>query len=239
MAVSTRESSPRSRPVGCPPENRFGQFKSSDLSPGECRSELRGARFAIDRMRAGAIVRCSPSGRLLVKERKDERAAAVRAEAEALGLSPENTRLYDGKPTGCGGHPSFPARSSIDASAGQARRCWDFDRWRKRSPPSRALGSVWESVRHRTRRRIDRNGRASGISHPGRVRPGQVQARHGSRCEMGPTRPLVVCAPWAADLTTEVLGYLVDGERSLSAGPWTTAVDQSTRPSWSRSRWAT
>jgi hypothetical protein len=79
--------------VWIPPGDSVWQFKRGNLDPGECREELRGARWARDLLAHGATYRLV-IGVMLGPQNISRRKSALLEEASALGL-PSNAALYE------------------------------------------------------------------------------------------------------------------------------------------------
>ncbi len=187
------------------------QFKSSDLEPQACRDELRGAEWALHRMRDGATY-VLVIGRPLTDEKRDRRLEALCDEAESLNLDRTKVRLYDGNQL-ARWISSFPARSLDRRLGGPGPVLLDFERWSNAAShqgkwvPCSSRAEVVDAVLRVAAGELPAY-RIEGESGLGKTRLVMEALRPM------PLRSLVVYAPLADHVTPETLAYLVERDGS-------------------------
>lgn len=194
-----------------PERNSAWQFKSSDLEPAECKEELRGALFAHDLLSKGATY-VLVLGRPLVGDMKERRLAALREEAVALGLDHEAIRLYEGNQL-ARWVSSFPALSLDRRLGGPGPSVLDFERW----STSSGHHERWVECPSRDEMAMAVIRVANGDLPAYRLEGGSGLGKTRLAMEVlrsTEARPLVLYAPRAEQLQTEVVSYLCDGGRT-------------------------
>jgi hypothetical protein len=187
------------------------QFKSSDLTPAECRRELRGAGWARELLESGATY-ILVLGQPLVAARKRERFDALYEEAEALDLTNGSFQVYDGNQLARWAS-LYPARALDRRLGGPGPVLLDFDRWsgssehQERWVPCPSRAEMEQAVERLASGELS-SYRLEGGSGLGKTRLAMEVLRPS------PARSLVVYAPRGEQVSTEVLSYLTDTNRS-------------------------
>jgi hypothetical protein len=187
------------------------QFKSADRKPAKCRKELRCAAWARELLEEGATY-ILVLGRPLVAQTKKARLDALREEAKALGLTNASFRLYDGNQLArwISGYPALALDRRL---GGPGPVLLDFERW----SGSQEHQERWVRCPSRSKMEGAVAGVATGKLPSYRLEGGTGLGKTRLAMEIlrsSPARSLVVYAPRGEQVSTEVLSYLTDADRS-------------------------
>lgn len=194
-----------------PAGNSAWQFKSSDLSPQECRDELRNATWARELVAAGATY-VLVLGRPLVADTKKSRLDALIAEAKDLKLDVDAMRVYDGHQLARWA-TEFPARALDRRLGGPGPVLLEFDRW-STSPDHRER---WVTCASRADMEEAVNAVARGDLAYYRLEGGSGLGKTRLAMEVirsSAASALVVYAPRGEQLSPESISYLAQIDRT-------------------------
>jgi len=191
------------------------QFKSGDLPPAKAKKELRGATWARELLKAGAVYTLVV-GKALTPQKVEARKKALLEEAAALGLpiEPERYRVYDANQLAAW-ISEFPGLAVHQLLGGHAAGAYNFEYW------SSLQWHQWTWTASAARQaeiaqiRADLDAgepvglRISGVSGLGKTRL-VMEALRGT-----PWEPMVAYVPAVDEMPPAFLAHAVDPKRAV------------------------